>query len=196
MYACLGVTYHSHFWQNDRGLLRALAVTREWNGHRTNSQHTKLTLEKKILPKLLPVFELATFRSRVRRSNEQAIPAPWCRPKQTVNKNRHTCTYERSLSNSKLSTNVFAESLGTPIKCRESRNIWKQVTLHILGLWSFRVYLTQRNNSVIPNSSWDLEDQPTAWGKRPGNEGSIRSNVNWTFVSFWGGTVAPFHDEK
>ena len=38
------------------------------------SQHTKLTLEKKILPPLLPVFELATCRSRVRRSNQQAIP--------------------------------------------------------------------------------------------------------------------------
>ena len=32
------------------------------------NQHTVLTLEKKILPPLLPGFELATFRSRVRRS--------------------------------------------------------------------------------------------------------------------------------
>ena len=40
------------------------------------SQHTKLTLEKKkILPLLLPGFELATSRSRVRRSYQQAIPA-------------------------------------------------------------------------------------------------------------------------
>ena len=31
------------------------------------SQHTKLTPEKKILPPLLPRFELATFRSRVQR---------------------------------------------------------------------------------------------------------------------------------
>ena len=38
-----------------------------------NRQHTKLTLEKKIL---LPGFELATFRSRVRCSNQQAIPGP------------------------------------------------------------------------------------------------------------------------
>ena len=30
------------------------------------SQHTKLTLEKKILPPLLPGFELTTFRSQVR----------------------------------------------------------------------------------------------------------------------------------
>ena len=28
MYACLAVTCHLHFWQNDRGLLRATAVTR------------------------------------------------------------------------------------------------------------------------------------------------------------------------
>ena len=40
------------------------------------SQHTKLTLDEKILPPLLPGYEVATFRSRVRRSNQQAIPAP------------------------------------------------------------------------------------------------------------------------
>ena len=40
------------------------------------SQHAKLTLEKKILLPLPLGFELATFRSRVRRSNQQAIPAP------------------------------------------------------------------------------------------------------------------------
>ena len=39
-------------------------------------QHTKLTLEKKILPPLLPDFELATFRSRGRRSYQHAIPTP------------------------------------------------------------------------------------------------------------------------
>ena len=35
VYACLGVIYHLHFWQNDLGLLRAAAVRRGWNGHRT-----------------------------------------------------------------------------------------------------------------------------------------------------------------
>ena len=43
-----------------------------WNGQRIR-QHTKLTLEKKILPPLLPGLELATFGSRVRRSYQQAI---------------------------------------------------------------------------------------------------------------------------
>ena len=39
VHACLAVTCHLHFWQNDRGLLRATAVTRGWNGYRNKSQH-------------------------------------------------------------------------------------------------------------------------------------------------------------
>ena len=57
----------SALWQSVRGLLRAIAVTRVWNEHRTRVT-TKLTPEKKILPPHLPGFELATFRSRVLRS--------------------------------------------------------------------------------------------------------------------------------
>ena len=76
VYACLAVTCHLRFWQNDRGLLRATAVTRGWNGYRNKSQHRKLTLEKKILPPLQQGFEPATFRSRVLCSNHWAIPAP------------------------------------------------------------------------------------------------------------------------
>ena len=73
VYACLAVTCHLHFWQNDQDLLRATAVTQGWNGYRNKSQHRKLTLEKKIL---LPGFEPTTFQSWVRRSNHLAIPAP------------------------------------------------------------------------------------------------------------------------
>ena len=47
MYACLAGTCHLCFWQNDRGLLRATAVTRGWKGYRNKSQHRKLTQEKK-----------------------------------------------------------------------------------------------------------------------------------------------------
>ena len=47
VYACLAVTCHLHFWQNDRDLLRATVVTRGWNGYRNKSQHRKSTLEKK-----------------------------------------------------------------------------------------------------------------------------------------------------
>ena len=35
--ACLAVTCHLHFWQNDRDLLRATALTRGWNGYRNES---------------------------------------------------------------------------------------------------------------------------------------------------------------
>ena len=76
MYACLAVTCHLHFWQNDRDLLRATVVTRGWNGYRNKSQHRKSTLEKKILPPFQQGFEPATFQSRVRRSDHWAIPAP------------------------------------------------------------------------------------------------------------------------
>ena len=37
VYSCLDVTYHLHFWQNDRDVLRATAVTRGWNRYRTKS---------------------------------------------------------------------------------------------------------------------------------------------------------------
>ena len=50
-----------HFWQNDRDLSHATAVTQGWNGYRNKSQH--LTPEKKILPPLLQGFEPATFGS-------------------------------------------------------------------------------------------------------------------------------------
>ena len=69
MYACLAVTCHLHFWQNDRDFLRATVVTRGWNGYRNKSQHRKSTLEKKILPPFQQGFEPATFQSRVRCSN-------------------------------------------------------------------------------------------------------------------------------
>ena len=38
VYACLAVTCHLHFWQNDRDLLRATAVTRGWNGYHSKKQ--------------------------------------------------------------------------------------------------------------------------------------------------------------
>ena len=77
VYACLAVTCHLHFWQDDQDLLvlRATAVTRGWNRYQNKSQHRKLTLEKKILPPLPQGFEPTTFQSRVQRSNHWAVPA-------------------------------------------------------------------------------------------------------------------------
>ena len=74
VHACLAVTFHLHFWQNDRDLLRLTAVTRGWNEYRNKSQRRKLILEKKILPPLQLGFEPGTFRSRVRCSNHWATP--------------------------------------------------------------------------------------------------------------------------
>ena len=77
VYACLAVTCHLHFWQNDQDFLRATVVTRGWNGYRNKSQHRKSTLEKKILLPFQQGFKPATFQSRVRCSNHWAIPAPY-----------------------------------------------------------------------------------------------------------------------
>ena len=43
VYACLAVTCHLHFWQNDRDFLRATAVTGGWNGYQNKSQHRKFS---------------------------------------------------------------------------------------------------------------------------------------------------------
>ena len=40
MYACLDVSRHPHFWQNDRGLLRATAVTGDGTDTEQESAHT------------------------------------------------------------------------------------------------------------------------------------------------------------
>ena len=76
VYACSAATCPLHFWQNDRGLLRATAVIRGWTGCRNKSKHRKLTLEKKFLPPLLQGFEPTTFWSRVRCSYHWAFQAP------------------------------------------------------------------------------------------------------------------------
>ena len=60
VHACLAVICHPHFWQNDRDLLRATAVTRGWNGYQNKSQHRKLTLMKITLWQFLQGFEPAT----------------------------------------------------------------------------------------------------------------------------------------
>ena len=63
VHACLAVTCHLHFWQNNRDLSHATPVKRWWDGYPNKSQHRKLTLEKKILPiaKLLVCCDFCYF---------------------------------------------------------------------------------------------------------------------------------------
>ena len=65
----VAVTFLPQFWQNGRYLSRATAITRRWIRNRNNSQHRKLTLQKKFPPPLLPGLVPATVRSRSRRCN-------------------------------------------------------------------------------------------------------------------------------
>ena len=55
-YVCLVVTCHLHCWQNDQDLL-----TWVWHRYQNKSQHRKLTLEKKILPPLMPGLKPRPF---------------------------------------------------------------------------------------------------------------------------------------
>ena len=81
---CLAVTCYLHFWQNVRHLLRATAVTQEWNRNQNKSQHRKLILEKKIFMLLLPGIKAVPFWSWVNRSTTEpsllltcGVPQPY-----------------------------------------------------------------------------------------------------------------------
>ena len=76
VHACLTVTCYMHFWQNDRDVLRATAVTRGWNGYRNKSQHRKLTLEKKILPPFLQGLETRSFSHESGALTTELSPLP------------------------------------------------------------------------------------------------------------------------
>ena len=76
VYACLAVTCHLRFWQDDRGLLRATAVIRGWNRYQNKTQHRKLTLEKKILPPPQQGFEPTTFNHESGALTTELSPLP------------------------------------------------------------------------------------------------------------------------
>ena len=82
VYACLAVTCHLHFRQNDRDFLRATVVTRGWNGYRNKSQHRKSTLEKKILPP----FQQGSFNHKSGALTTELSPPPY---KQLRNKSKY-----------------------------------------------------------------------------------------------------------
>ena len=122
VYACLAVTCHLHFWQNNRDLLRATAVTRGWNGYRNKSQHRKLALEIFFIPPLLQGLEPATFRSRIRRSNHWGIPALVLSAHATfshLHKDGHKCVW----SSVALPVSVFCRCLSVSVSPRSGRII-------------------------------------------------------------------------
>ena len=65
VYACLEVTCHLQFWQNDQGLLHATAVTQGWTDTERESAKRVNSGWKKTLSPLQPGLELTTFPSKV-----------------------------------------------------------------------------------------------------------------------------------
>ena len=79
---CLAVTCHLHFWQNDQDHLRATVVTRGWNGHRSEGQQRKLTLEKKILSRR------SCRDSNTNRFDHECVAVPLSHPRSRENPER------------------------------------------------------------------------------------------------------------
>ena len=73
MHVFLGVAYPLHFQQNDQGLLCACATAQ--GGTDTKSHYRNLTLEKKILPPLLPRLDLFNLSITSLALYQQAILA-------------------------------------------------------------------------------------------------------------------------
>ena len=106
------------------------------------SQHTKLTLENIILLPLLPGFELAIFRSRVRCSNQQAVIIQT----QLRSKRTYTPTSTTAFETSKKThrfKSYLAKSLLPPI------NKYSPVILYISHSLSFNIL---SHTSYHPNN--------------------------------------------
>ena len=97
VYTCLAVTCHLHFWQNDRDLLRATAVTRGWNGYRNKNQHRKSTLEKKILPLLLQGSNPRPFNHESGALTTELSPPPVTRSASSSAKVTNRSRFQRAL---------------------------------------------------------------------------------------------------
>ena len=54
MYVCLAVTCHLHFWQTDRDLLHAIAVTQGWNEYQNKESAQKVDPGEENSPGLKP----------------------------------------------------------------------------------------------------------------------------------------------
>ena len=76
MYACLAVTCHLHFWQNDQGLLRATAVTQGWNGHRIRV--STQSCENFLLQSQLCAAQTYTFNIHLSVLASPSASSPWC----------------------------------------------------------------------------------------------------------------------
>ena len=69
VYACLAVTCHLRFWQNDLGLLRATAVTRGWNGYRNDIMNAQRThKEHSVHHHLIMQHPVCLFQERTKNS--------------------------------------------------------------------------------------------------------------------------------
>ena len=141
-----GVTCHLHFWQNDRGLLRATSVTRGWNGHRlrvsTKSYNLLLTqltsLRKEVNYKRsvsvvaqFLLFVLSLFCPSINEEDcWQSVPASWCmhiKPNLPVNRMKWTTSRVQVTVNQSFSfeSSPFCPSINDE-NWSKTYNRWKE----------------------------------------------------------------------
>ena len=135
VHACVAVTCHLHFWQNDRDLSsRATAVTRGRNGYRNKSQHRNLTLEN-----------FSFFKSR--RSRRDSNPRPYDHESGALTTELSPLTSEYSPNYNRLvcmKSQHVSHSLLHARGTRFGADLYSAGTLH----WSLRqsVVATNRKN--------------------------------------------------
>jgi len=79
---CLAVTCYLHFWQNDRDLLHATAVTQGWNGYQNNriivSTESWPAWWRNLACHSCQDSNLGTIRSWIWRTYHWAVPSSGC----------------------------------------------------------------------------------------------------------------------
>ena len=159
MCACLGVTCHLHFWQSDRGLFRATAVTWGWNSHRIRRVSTQSQLWRRKFP----------FRSQVRHSYQQAVPAL----------KLDSCSQQREHPDMIRASNVLSETRQSHMVNRMSR--------HKTKVWVNQVLPeTLQSHTQTSRHDFEIGQLLTAKGTSRQDLGQYAWSETWeSRITYW-----------
>ena len=131
VYACLAVTCHLHFWQNDRDLLRATAVTRGWNGYHSKKQWFWgwcLKATRIWFPWLLTASHQAkphgTEHERTMRLPSKKLPfCVGCRGQRAASKGKVSLIVDHQQPDGKISPSLPASPIGETGSTARRKNL-------------------------------------------------------------------------
>ena len=93
VYACLAVICRLRFWQDDRGLLRATAVIRGWNGYQNKSQHMVINFRKQETNIPLTCIFIYTVQTKLVQCIPPSSKLSWGKKKQKNPKEKKCVIY-------------------------------------------------------------------------------------------------------